>query len=64
MIIIYTESLPIAHLAEFPVIANHIGYSPVYASFGVFLPLAIYYVNDHFKEILKKRICKADKKDQ
>ncbi len=64
LIIIYTESLPIAHLAEFPVIANHIGYSPVYASFGVLLPLAIYYVNDYFKEILKKGLCRADKKDQ
>lgn len=43
LMIIYVEGLTIAHLAEFPVIANHVMYSPIYMLFGVLLPLVVYY---------------------
>ncbi len=60
LIIIYTESLDITHLAEFPVIANHVEYSPLYAFFGVFTPLPIYYIYSHFKIFWGRKLKRAE----
>ena len=56
LIIIYRESLDMTHLAEFPVIANHQEYSPLYTFFGILTPLAIYTLYSHLRAYLEKRL--------
>lgn len=53
LIIIISEGLPITHLAEFPVIANHQSYWILYTLFGVIIPLMIGWLYNRIRELLR-----------